>query len=304
MRTALADAQIGSVATLRDGAGPGRIAVGTFSDGAHESVDGGQTWAHVLENTHVWSAAFAKDGSLYLGVEPAGIYRRRAGEELLEPLSSVTQLPTYSTWNFPTSPYMPNIRWLTFSAERPETVYAGVEVGGVLRSDDAGGAWKELREGLHLDVHGVAVASGDEDVLYAATGRGFYRSHDRGDTWHAPSDGFNGIYLVPIAAHAQRSEVVFSASTVGRPRYWRDRDEGAAATVYRTTDGGTTWKAVLGEPPDTLPAAVEALLMDPDAPDTVYAGTVDGKVFAGESLGESWSVVAEELPPVRALAIL
>ena len=53
VRTALADAQLGSVATLRDGAGPGRIAVGTFGDGADESVDGGQPWAHVLENTHV-----------------------------------------------------------------------------------------------------------------------------------------------------------------------------------------------------------------------------------------------------------
>ena len=304
VRTVLAEAQIGGVATLRDGAGSGRIVVGTFGDGAYESVDGGETWAHVLESTHVWSTGFSLDGSLFVGVEPAGIYRRRAGEEVLEPLSSVEELPTYSTWNFPTSPHMPNIRWLTFSAERPDTVYAGVEVGGVLRSDDAGGQWKELREGLHLDIHGVAVASGDENVLYAATGRGFYRSMDRGDTWQSSADGLQGIYLVPVAAHALRPEVVFSASTHGRPRYWRDRDEGAAATVYRSLDSGGTWKAILGEPPNTLAASVDALLMDPDAPDTVYAGTVDGKIFAGESLGDSWSIVAEGLPAVRALAVL
>jgi photosystem II stability/assembly factor-like uncharacterized protein len=302
-RTALSDAQIGSVSTLRD-SGQGRIAVGTFGDGAFESVNGGETWAHILGDAHVWSTGYSLDGSLFIGVEPAGIYRRRAGEELLQPLASVSELPTYSTWNFPTSPYMPNIRWLTFSHERADTVYAGVEVGGVLRTDDAGQAWKELREGLHLDIHSVAVASGDEDVLYAATGRGFYRSQDRGDTWQSTSDGFNGIYLVPIAVHAQRSDVVFSASTDGRPRYWRDRDEGAAATVYRTEDGGITWKAVLGEPPDTLPASVDALVMDRDVPDTVYAGTIDGKVYSGESLGDSWSVIADGLPDVRAMAVL
>jgi hypothetical protein len=157
---------------------------------------------------------------------------------------------------------------------------------------------------LHLDIHSVAVASGDEDVLYAATGRGFYRSQDRGDTWQSTSDGFNGIYLVPIAAHAQRADVVFSASTDGRPRYWRDRDQGAAATVYRTKDDGITWKAVLGEPPDTLRASVDALVMDRDVPDTVYAGTLDGKVYAGESLGDSWSVIADGLPAIRAMAVL
>ena len=54
--------------------------------------------------------------------------------------------------------------------------------------------------------------------------------------------------------------------------------------------------------PSTLASMVFVLATDPEEPDTVYAGTGDGQVLVSRSLGDSWSVLAEGLSPVKALA--
>ena len=53
---------------------------------------------------------------------------------------------------------------------------------------------------------------------------------------------------------------------------------------------------------DALPGQVEVLATDPRDPDTLYAGTVDGTVLIGSSRGDSWSVLAQDLPPVHSFA--
>ena len=72
--------------------------------------------------------------------------------------------------------------------------------------------------------------------------------------------------------------------------------------MYRSLDGAARWEPAMGNGiPETLEGTVEALTIDPRALDTVYAGTGDGKVFVSDDLGDSWTAVAEGLPPVRAL---
>ena len=175
----------------------------------------------------------------------------------------------------------------------------------MIASRDGGNTWVELREGLHLDVHAIACTPGEgADVLHAVTGQGFFRSQDAGRTWESACIGFASLYLAPLAVHPDRPKVLLTAATQGRPRYWRGRTGGACATIYRSENGGTTWEAVMGGLPETLPGAVEVLAVEPGDVDTVYAGTADGKVLVSRSLGNSWSVLAEGLPPVHALAVV
>lgn len=110
------------------------------------------------------------------------------------------------------------------------------------------------------------------------------------------------LYLAPLAVHPTHPEVVFIAATQGRPRYWRGRDGGARATIYRTLDGGDTWQPAMGGLPETLPGAVSVLAINPAEPDTVYAGTADGRLLAGEELGTRWRTLEDGLPPVHGLA--
>jgi photosystem II stability/assembly factor-like uncharacterized protein len=268
----------------------------------YQSHDGGRDWSTDLDGVSAKCLAFGSDGSVYLGTDPAAIYCKRSGETGFRELGTVRALPSFPMWTFPTPPHIGNIHDLACPASDPATVYAAVEVGGVIVSRDRGETWTESKEGLHLDVHSVACVPGDRgDVLYAATGQGFFRSQDAGESWESACAGLASVYLVPLAVHPREQQVLFTAATQGRPRYWRERATGAACTIYRSENGGSTWTGIMRGLPETLPGAVEVLATDPSDVDTVYAGTIDGMILVSPSRGESWQVVAQGLPPIEAM---
>ena len=275
--------------------------------GVYESDDGAASWRVALDGVDARSVVFGSGGTAYVGTYPAGVLRR-APEGAFEVLDALRELPTYGGWTFPVAPHLPNVRGIAVSPRRAGAVYAAVEVGGVMGSADSGDSWAELREGLQPDVHSVACVEGSDrldaakrDRLYAATGVGFYRSHDAGASWEAACEGLEELYSVPLAVHPGEPGTVFTSAARSRPRTWRTRPEGADAKIYRSTDGADTWEAVMDGLPDTLVAAVDALAVDGEG--TAYAGLSDGRVLVGPSLAESWSVLAEGLGRVTALAV-
>ncbi len=275
--------------------------------GVYESDDGAASWRVALDGVDARSVVFDAGGTAYVGTYPAGVLRR-APEGAFEVLDALRELPTYGGWTFPVAPHLPNVRGIAVSPRRAGVVYAAVEVGGVMGSADGGDSWAELREGLQPDVHSVACVEGSDrvdaakrDRLYAATGVGFYRSHDAGASWEAACEGLEELYSVPLAVHPGEPGTVFTSAARSRPRTWRTRPEGADAKIYRSTDGADTWEAVMDGLPDTLVAAVDALAVDGEG--TAYAGLSDGRVLVGPSLAESWSVLAEGLGRVTALAV-
>lgn len=275
-----------------------RVFAGVRGKGLLRSDDAGHTWATVLGGVDVRSVATRSDGAVYVGASPVAVYRSTDGGASFEELPHVRALPSYPGWNFPNPPHQGNVRGLALGRA---AAYAAVEVGGVIASQDDGDTWSERREGLHPDVHTVVCASGGgADLLYAATGQGFFRSRDAGGSWEAADNGLRTLYLAPVAVHPQRPELAFTSGTEGRPRYWRGREGGARATIYRTTDGACSWEVV----EDGMPGAVEVLAVDPEQPDTVYAGMGDGGVLMSEAQGASWRVLAQGLPPVHRLAFM
>ena len=135
-------------------------------------------WSKTLPDVDTRCLTVTLDGTVFVGADNAVLYRRRAAEELFSEVESLRDLPTYATWTFPVSPHMPNIRALAASPTAPGRVYVGVEVGGIMLTEDDGETWQEARESIHPDVHGLAVAPDDGDHVFAVTGVGFYRSQD------------------------------------------------------------------------------------------------------------------------------
>ena len=278
---------------------PAHLLASTRS-GVYESDDGAASWRLALDGVDARSVAFDADGTAYVGTYPAGVWRR-APNGAFEVLDALRELPAYGGLTFPVAPHLPNVRGLAVSPSRTGALYAAVEVGGVMGTVDSGESWAELREGLQPDVHSLACVEGPLDRLYAATGVGFYRSRDAGAIWEAACEGLDELYSVPLAVHPDEPGTVFTAAARSRPRTWRTRPEGADAKIYRSTDGADTWEPVMYGLPDTLTAAVDALAVDGDG--TAYAGLADGRVLAGPSLARSWSVLAEGLGRVTALAV-
>ncbi|HET7451811.1 MAG TPA: glycoside hydrolase [Thermoanaerobaculia bacterium] len=159
--------------------------------------------------------------------------------------------------------------------DRPDVFYFGAAVGGVWRSDDAGRTWSPLFQNERTaSVDAVAIAPSNPDVIYVGTGqvetrydipsgRGVYRSDDAGKTWrHLGLEATRAVGRILVDP---KNPDVALAAALGHI-FGPNPDRG----VYRTDDGGRTWKKTLFVDENT--GAVD-LAADPRNPAVVYAST-------------------------------
>jgi len=156
---------------------------------------------------------------------------------------------------------------------QPGLFYFGGADGGVWKTTDNGRTWEPLfNDQATASVGDLAVAPSDPSVLYVGTGQvaprwdiasgdGVYRSGDGGHTWRrAGLTDSRHIGRVLVDPRDPDTVLVAALGHVFGPNEERG--------VFRSTDGGTTWKKVLYRDADT--GAVD-LASDPAVPDTVYA---------------------------------
>jgi len=154
-----------------------------------------------------------------------------------------------------------------------DTYYFGATGGGVWKTTDYGSSWKNVSDGFFGgSIGAVAVAPGDPNVLYVGGGEktvrgnvshgyGIWKSTDAGKTW--TQKGLEDSHHVPrIRVHPQDPETVYAA-VLGH--LYEDHP---TRGVYRSTDGGDTWKQLLFV--NDAAGAVE-LEMDPNNPRILYA---------------------------------
>ncbi len=157
---------------------------------------------------------------------------------------------------------------------QPSTYYFGGTGGGVWKTTDGGRSWANISDGFFGgSIGAVAVSEWDPNVVYAGGGEktvrgnvshgdGLWKSTDAGKTWkHA---GLADSRHIPrIRIHPKDPDLVYAA-VLGHlfgPNEMRG--------VYRSPDGGATWKRVLHVDDET--GAVD-LAMDPTNPRVLYAG--------------------------------
>ncbi|HNH32971.1 MAG TPA: sialidase family protein, partial [bacterium] len=156
----------------------------------------------------------------------------------------------------------------------PLTFYFGATGGGVWKTTDGGITWLNVSDGFFKTsaVGALSVAESDPNVIYAGMGEtcirgnitlgdGIYKSLDAGKTW-----SHTGLketqFIGGIAIHPQNPDFVLVAA-MGHI-FGTNKERG----IYKTTDGGKTWKQTLYK--DDKTGAVEVAL-DPRNPRIVYA---------------------------------
>ncbi|NUN46871.1 exo-alpha-sialidase [bacterium] len=159
-------------------------------------------------------------------------------------------------------------------ARDPLTFYFGATGGGVWKTTDGGITWLNVSDGFFKTgaVGALSVAESDPNVIYAGMGEtcirgnitpgdGIYKSLDAGKTW-----SHTGLketqFIGGIAIHPQNPDFVLVAA-MGHI-FGINKERG----IYKTTDGGKTWKQTLYK--DDKTGAVEVAL-DPRNPRIVYA---------------------------------
>lgn len=172
----------------------------------------------------------------------------------------------------------------------PATVYAGTMGDAVYKSPDGGQHWLPHNVGLkeHVSyVNQFAFHPTRTEIVYAATTVGAFYTKDGGREWEERMNGMKEVHIVvTIAMNPKNPQILYAGTTGG---------------VYRTRDGGASWHKINnGLIPETelmasMSLGVNILVVDPLAPDTVYAGTTNG-LFKTTNGGDTWERIGRSLP--------
>ena len=291
-----------------------------FGPAVWKSGDLGATWTHSSAGLAypegetpikaVWS--LAKSGtSLYAGVDPAGLFRSDDGGETWSHLAGLRNHPSRPHWN-------PGGAGLILHSLLPHPdddrrLWVGISAAGVFHTADGGETWETRNRGTRADfmpedqrypefgqcVHCLVMAAGMPDRLYQQNHCGMYRSDDGGRHWTSIEAGLPSSFGFPAAAHPRDPSTLYLLPLNGDSagRYVPD----GKAAVWRTRDGGETWKDLrTGLPQGNTYFGVlrQAMATDRLEPAGVYFGTSTGSLYASADEGDNWTCVAQHLPTV------
>ncbi|HSL63838.1 MAG TPA: hypothetical protein VK874_04200 [Gaiellaceae bacterium] len=267
-----------------DPADPDTVYAGLRERGLRRTRDGGRTWQDVgLPQPGVFSVAVsAADGAVYAGCEPSALFRSDDGGETWRELEALLELPSRPTWSFPPRPWTSHVRWIAPSPHDGALLLAGIELGGLMRSEDGGASWQDHRPGAQRDVHSLAWHPADGARAYEAGGGGSAWSFDGGETWRPADEGRDRHYTWAVAPDPDDPDRWFVSASTGPFAAHGRRDP--EACVYRW-EGDGPWHALAGGLPSPLDAMPYALV---HADGRLLAGLADGRVYASADRGESW----------------
>lgn len=192
----------------------------------------------------------------------------------------------------------------------PNLYYMGTVGGGVWRTTDGGQTWGSITDNYFGGTIGaVAVAESDPNVIYVgegeqtlrnnvASGTGMWRSTDAGTSWKRIGLT-DSKHIARIRIHPKNPDVVYVAAM---GNLWKPNE---MRGIFRSTDGGQTWKKVLYINDQ---AGAADLMLDPNNPRIMYASTwnmkrngyrmdsggPDSKLWKSTDGGDTWENLSDK----------
>ena len=158
-------------------------------------------------------------------------------------------------------------------AEQPATIWVGAASGGLWKSTDDGTTFKPVFDEYTQSIGAIAVDPAKHDTVWVGTGEswmrnsvsvgtGVYKTSDGGATWKAMGLE-DSEHIARIAVDTKQSDTVYVCAA---GHLWNANEQRG---VFKTTDGGKTWKKILYVDANT---GCSDLQIDPQMPSIVYAG--------------------------------
>jgi photosystem II stability/assembly factor-like uncharacterized protein len=260
---------------------------GGRGSGVSRSADSGRGWERVdFPQEDVFSVGVSGvDGAVYAGCEPSMLFVSRDRGEHWTELAGLREIPSAPTWSFPPRPWTSHVRWIAPSPHDADLLLVGIELGGVMRSEDGGETWSDHRPGAQPDCHSLAWHPHASGRAYEAGGGGAAWSFDAGATWEEADSGRDRHYVWAVAVDPEEADLWFVSASTGP--YAAHGGGSAEALVYRWRGTGP-WEPLGGGLPQPLDEMPYALAF---ADGLLAAGLADGTIYASRDAGDSWERV-------------
>ena len=278
---------------------PDIVFIGT-QEGPYRTADRGEKWEKLSfpEKAEVWSILMhpSNPRTIYAGTSPVGVYRSDDGGDSWRKLPKAVQPVEHVKMAFAS-----RVMRLAVDPAHPNSIYATLEVAGVMRSLDGGENWEDCSGGLlklaelpHLkskiqsdteaegmmDGHALAVSAATPGTVYLAVRMGLFRSTDRMSTWEDMKVGrFSPLtYARDVRVSPSDPRTLYACLSPAA----RSED----GSLWKTENLGESWSRV-----DRGVKAEKTMMcvaLHPRDPNQIYCASRAGQVFGTEDGGTSW----------------
>jgi photosystem II stability/assembly factor-like uncharacterized protein len=239
--------------------------------GLYRTTDGGGVWRPTTIRTEVLAVALRPGG-------PSVIYAGATG--------SIHRSDDWgASWSV-VARIGARFSSIVIDPRNPSLMYAAT-IGdtGVFRSMDAGASWQLASAGLSSHPGGLPLASVHSlvvdvsGVVFAASSTGIFKSTDRGSSWVRSDDGLTSRVIAAVVVHPADRATVLAAAY------------GEGGGIFKSSDGGARWTAVLPRLPGDDFVALSAY------DDAIYAATTGGRLYTSVDRGDTWHAVDTAVGP-------
>jgi photosystem II stability/assembly factor-like uncharacterized protein len=290
------------------------------------SANGGKTWRKAaagigfakdrgLNLERIWRIVpdrAARPDTLWCGAAPGVLFRTDDHGKNWSEVRSLTDHPTRQQH------WMPGAGGLMVHHILPDPsnlqrISVAISAAGFFRSQDDGVSWTALNKGVRVDfkpdkfpvagqcVHSMRMSAANPEWLFQQNHCGVYRTRNAGESWTDISRGLPSRFGFAMAIHPHEAETVYVF-----PEYSAQNRvvcDGRLG-VYRSRDGGRTWQLLTRGLPQKH--VYTQVLRHASASDTceragIYFGATSGEIYGSPNGGDTWSVIAANLPPVISL---
>jgi photosystem II stability/assembly factor-like uncharacterized protein len=205
----------------------------------------------------------------------------------------------------------------------PTTMYAGT-IGGVSKSTNGGAAWTDTAPTTRA-VRAIVIDPTNPNIVYAGTGNGVFKTTNGGTSWTLINNGFatgntiSSIAVRTLAIDPSNPATIFAGSSLGLYKttnaganwtrigtatgltsesFWAIVYDPATPTtmyagtnssgVFKSTNSGANWTVMNTGLTNSSRRSIRSLAIVPNAPATLYVGTLDG-IFKTTNGGTSWT---------------
>lgn len=258
--------------------------------------------------TTIWSLS-PTNGTLYAGVEPAGLFRSDDAGHTWSHVNGLREHPSRPAWEPGAGGLC--LHSIAVHPTDASRLWVGISAVGTFATSDGGLTWATRNKGVRADfipgptpefgqcVHKLRLHPAKPEWLYQQNHCGVYRSDDGGREWTDLTPGLPSQFGFPLVIHPHDPSTIYVIPHDG-PEAGRQMLDGKPA-VWRSRDRGDTWQRLdAGLPPRDAYLTVlrEAMAVDSLEQPGVYFGTSTGQVFGSADEGEHWQLVADYLPPI------